>query len=116
MKNKLRTAIVFLTGVLVTTCFFQFVYPPPEKAYAEKFHSCLYNDLVPTLTDGDIGKYKKFSVYYSLPTCYAANGYNVKKTFIYEGQYVAVTYENPNFTKSAGFGGSSGGGGLAPLN
>ena len=116
MKNKLRTAIVFLTGVFVTTCFFQFVYPPAKDATAGDL-TCIRNGLVAKLYTGNVGENQEFSMAYAIPACISSSGYKLKRTWIYEGQYVAVTYYNPNFSKASSFGsGSSGGGGMVPLN
>ena len=110
MKKKIGFIIYSLALVLVTVCFCQFVFPPPKDAMAKDPYACIRQDLDAKLMDGNVGYDKKFSIYYTIPTCYAANGYNLKKTFIYNGEYVAVTYENPDFKKTSASGSSSGGG------
>ncbi len=116
MKKKLGFTLYSLALILVTVCVCQFIYPPPKNAMAKDPYACIRQDLDATLTDGNIGTNQTFSIYYTIPTCYANSGYQLKRTFIYEGKYVAVTYYNPNFTKSSSFGGSSGGGGISPIN
>ena len=119
MKTKFRITIGFAIGVLVTTCVFQFVYPPPEDAlaYSGKF-ACIGTDLVPKYYDGIVSYDKKSTIYYKIPDCYSDAGYKVNKMFIYRTKYIAVEYYNSNFTKSSTYGGSSGdssGGGVQPL-
>ena len=117
MKKKLGFTLYSLALILVTVFVSQFIYPPAKDAAAKDPYACIRQDLDAKLMDGNIGTHKKFSIYYSIPSCYASNGYHLKKVFIYEGSYVAVTYENPDFVKSSSFGsGSSGGGGLSPIN
>jgi len=72
MKSKLRTTIVFLIGVFVTTCFFQFVYPPAKDATASDPLACIRQGLVARLYSGNVGEDKEFIIVYSIPNCYAS--------------------------------------------
>lgn len=110
MKNKCYFTVYSVVLVLVTACFFQFAYPPPRDALADQY-ACIRQDLDAKLMNGNVGYNQQFTIIYTIPTCYASNGYSITNTYIYQGNMVAVTYTNPNFKKaSALLGGSTGGG------
>ena len=89
-SNRFRGIMFFLAGLL-TASVFQFSFPHHQDALADQY-SCIRQDLDAQGMTGNIPD-PEFTITYDIPTCYANNGYSVKRVYMY-GDQVAVRYEN----------------------
>jgi hypothetical protein len=88
-NQRIRVMLGFLAGVAVTlVVMFGFFYS--QDAQADQY-SCIRNDLKARGMKGNIPQ-PQFVVAYTVPSCFAKNGYTATEAFMHSGE-VVVRYK-----------------------